>query len=104
MKVFVLLVSDYDVGLPTLSTVHSTYESAHGFLAAWCRGQWEHQGHEGPLSRSDDEAVERFFEYWDDEMEWVIEDTELDPSRADVDQSPEFATLPVDQEFFGEES
>jgi len=102
MKVFVLLVQDG--GYIAEHSVHSSRDKAWTYLAAYCRGQWEDQGHEGPLSRSDDEAIKQYFDYWDTEMTVEIDEAELDPSPAAVDQSPEFEALPVDQEFFGDES
>jgi hypothetical protein len=93
MQVHVLTVMNLD-GEPEDSiahvSVHSSPEKARTFLAAYCRGEWERQGHEGPLSRDDEESIKRYFDYWDSEMGWDISECELDPDPVSADQSPEF--------------
>lgn len=90
-EVFLLTVEDSDVGL-IHSSVHSSRERAQYYLAAYCRGQWEAQGHGRPLSADDDRAIERYFEFWDEEMDWDIAPHQVDPDLTEVDHSPEFAS------------
>jgi hypothetical protein len=90
MQVFVLTVynTDEDAG-QAHSSVHSTEEKAREFLTAYCRGAWESEGHDGPLPKG--KEVERYFEFWEGEQAFDIDERELDPDPAVVDHSPEFA-------------
>lgn len=105
MTVYLLTVQDIEVGGDgqlVHSSVHSTRERAMAYLAAYCRGDWEEQGHEGPLGTDDKSAIDRYFGYWDSEMTCEVCEKDLDPNPTEVDHSPEFAALPVDEEFFGD--
>jgi hypothetical protein len=102
-KVYVLTVNHDDKGTTAHTSIHSSEKKAMVFLAAYCRGEWENQGHEGHLSDDNERAVKQYFEYWDAEMSWDVEEGELDPDPADVEQSEEFAAGKAEDEFFDSE-
>jgi hypothetical protein len=101
MSVFVLTVKDEEVGI-TLLNVFTSREKATQFLAAWCRGQWEQQGHEGYISLTDEQSIERYFEYHNEDLSWGIGEEVVDASPSEVDHSAEFAANGPDTEFFEE--
>lgn len=71
---------DNKVGVTT--EVFSSREKALTYLAAWCRAQWGEQFHSDELPDEERAAIDRFFEFWEDEMRWAITENLLDPEDA----------------------
>ena len=92
-KVWLLEVRT-DGGYPIFRTVHSSREAAITFLARWCRGQWEEQGHgqerdldeaaEAKLHGGDDAAVAQYFEYWYPDESFDVNPETVDPEPGEV--------------------
>lgn len=86
LKVHVLRVDDSStsdneaaVGVVHVS-VHSSHAQAVKYLAAYCRWQWEQQGEDSILSDKDDEAIAAYFDYWEGELSWTVDEREVDPA------------------------
>jgi hypothetical protein len=78
MQVFILTVNNEDSGCVDTS-VHTTHEKAIAYLGDYCRLAWEEQKHGTKLSKKDNFAIKRFFEFWNEEMSFSIEEQTIDP-------------------------
>jgi hypothetical protein len=92
---FLEIVSE---GTVISGTAHTTEEHAKHWLAEWCRSQWLEQNEldpddflnpaeveliedewEKPLSDDDNEATSTYFEHWDPEESFDLDELLLDP-------------------------
>ena len=66
MKVWVLAIDGENFDGQYLK-IFSTEEKAKNHLAEWCRGTWKNDGCNESLPENDDEAITKYFLYWESE-------------------------------------
>jgi len=62
----------------TAQGICSSHVNTMKALADWCRGQWAEQGHLKDLPEDDAAVVHEYFDFWDPEEDYDIEEFVLD--------------------------
>lgn len=86
---FLVTVQNNDGDSDSIGTItegiYTSEEKAFHALANWCKSQWLNQEHEGEdsdgieeLQGTDREVVAEYFEFWEPEETYSLEEVELD--------------------------